>query len=149
MENYDVSLRPFLLNRSISLFIYPFEGCEKEIITYTFAVTSAVRMVSVDLHIGASIKSVQSSKQTLQGISLEEGVVLGYARYVYRELVIWKRQKRNVNKFAIDLNSNLKDSNKIICTLEKRKRKERNTRTFNAILIENIKILLLIIETIS
>lgn len=147
MENYDVSLRPFLLNRSISLFIYPFEGCEKEIITYTFAVTSAVRMVSVDLHIGASIKSVQSSKQTLQGISLEEGVVLGYARYVYRELVIWKRQKRNVN--AIDLNSNLKDSNKIICTLEKRKRKERNTRTFNAILIENIKILLLIIETIS
>lgn len=106
-------------------------------------------MVSVDLHIGASIKSVQSSKQTLQGISLEEGVVLGYARYVYRELVIWKRQKRNVNKFAIDLNSNLKDSNKIICTLEKRKRKERNTRTFNAILIENIKILLLIIETIS
>lgn len=104
-------------------------------------------MVSVDLHIGASIKSVQSSKQTLQGISLEEGVVLGYARYVYRELVIWKRQKRNVN--AIDLNSNLKDSNKIICTLEKRKRKERNTCTFNAILIENIKILLLIIETIS
>lgn len=32
------------------------------IITYAFAVTSTVRMVSVDLHIGASVKSVQSSK---------------------------------------------------------------------------------------
>lgn len=31
-------------------------------ITYAFAVTSAVRVMRVDLHVGASIESVQSSK---------------------------------------------------------------------------------------
>ena len=54
--------------------------------------TGAVRVMRVDFHVGAPIKRVQSPKQTLQGIGLEEGVILGYTRNIYRELIIWNKQ---------------------------------------------------------
>lgn len=77
LENYLFRYIPFsspffksFLNRFlvqvylfISLFTYPvYKKKYGGIITYAFAVTSTVRMMSVDLHIGASVKSVQSSK---------------------------------------------------------------------------------------
>lgn len=59
--------------------------------THAFAVARAVMMVRVmrvEFHIGAAIKGVQSSEKALQRVGLEEGVVLGYAGNVYRELIV-------------------------------------------------------------
>jgi len=49
---------------------------------------AVVRVMRVEFHGGAAIEGVQSAKETLQGVGLEEGVVLGHAGNVYRELIV-------------------------------------------------------------
>lgn len=58
--------------------------------THAFTVARAVVCVMrVEFHIGAAIKGVQAPEEALQRVSLEEGVILGYAGNVYRKLIVW------------------------------------------------------------
>lgn len=64
--------------------------------THALAVARAVmRVMRVEFHIGAAIKGVQPPEQALQRVGLEEGMVLGHAGNVYRELIVCKEEKES------------------------------------------------------
>lgn len=47
-----------------------------------------MRVMRVELHIGAAIKGVQPAEKALQRVGLEERMVLGHAGNVYRKLIV-------------------------------------------------------------
>lgn len=69
---------------------------------------AVVRVMRVEFHIGAAIKGVQPPEQALQRVGLEEGMVLGHAGNVYRELIVCNERKKKKKERPLEFSPRLR-----------------------------------------